>query len=75
MRIEYAMIDTTGRTTCRRGKRGDPTTECLGRCGGLSTKLHATCDALGNPTGFHLPDLAGVEVDLVRLVLSIIEFA
>jgi len=22
--------------------------------GGLSTKIHATCDALGNPTGFHL---------------------
>lgn len=22
--------------------------------GGLSTKIHATCDALGNPTGFYL---------------------
>lgn len=30
-------------------------TECIGRSrGGLSTKIHAICDALGNPTGFHL---------------------
>ncbi|WP_410520735.1 transposase [Candidatus Tisiphia endosymbiont of Dioctria rufipes] len=35
--------------------------------GGLSTKIHATCDALGNPTGFHLTpgqahDLQGSDV-------------
>ncbi len=29
----------------------------------MSTKIHATCDALGNPTGFHLT--AGQEHDLV----------
>jgi len=33
----------------------------------LSTKIHATCDALGNPTGFHLTagqahDLEGADV-------------
>jgi transposase len=29
--------------------------EAIGRSqGGLSTKIHATCDALGNPLGFHL---------------------
>jgi len=29
--------------------------EAIGRSrGGLSTKIHATVDALGNPTGFHL---------------------
>lgn len=28
----------------------------------MSTKIHATCDALGNPTGFHLT--AGQEHDL-----------
>ena len=29
--------------------------EAIGRSKGrLSTKIHATCDALGNPTGFHL---------------------
>lgn len=30
-------------------------TEAIGRTrGGIATKIHATCDALGNPTGFHL---------------------
>jgi transposase len=39
----------------------------MGRsAGGLSTKIHATCDAHGNATGFHLTegqehDLDGVE--------------
>ena len=33
----------------------------------MTTKIHATCDALGNPTGFHLTpgqahDLAGADV-------------
>jgi transposase len=37
----------------RRRKRGDPDKQALGRSrGGLSTKIHATVDALGNPTGF-----------------------
>jgi len=36
-------------------KRGDWQRECVGRSkGGLTTKIHATYDALGNPTGFHL---------------------
>jgi transposase len=36
-------------------KKKDKTDQCIGRSkGGLSTKIHATCDALGNPTGFHL---------------------
>ena len=39
----------------------------------MSTKLQATCDALGNPTGFHLTpghasDLAGVEALLPPLL-------
>jgi len=38
----------------------------------LSTKIHATCDALGNPLGFHLTpgqthDLAGADVLLPAL--------
>ena len=38
-------------TRCRR-KRGQQT-QALGRCrGGFSTKLHAVCDALGNPLRF-----------------------
>jgi transposase len=39
----------------------------------LSTKIHATVDALGNPTGFHLtggqaPDLDGADVLLEHIV-------
>ena len=38
--------------------------QAIGRSvGGFSTKIHATCDALGNPTGFHLT--AGQAHDLV----------
>ena len=36
-------------------KGGDRAAEAIGRSrGGLSTKIHATVDALGNPTGFAL---------------------
>jgi len=40
--------------------------------GGISTKIHATCDALGNPTGFYLTggqahDLEGADVLLEDL--------
>ena len=36
-------------------QKGDPDQQALGRSrGGLSTKIHATVDALGNPTGFLL---------------------
>ena len=39
----------------------------------MSTKIHTTCDALGNPTGFHLTpghaaDLAGAEALLPNLL-------
>ncbi len=49
-------------------KRGDPEKQALGRSrGGLSTKIHTTVDALGNPTGFLLTpgqayDLKGADV-------------
>ncbi|XHX81251.1 MAG: IS5 family transposase [Stenomitos frigidus ULC029] len=37
------------------GKGGDADTEAIGRSkGGLSTKIHAVVDALGNPVSFHL---------------------
>src|SRR5574338_138900 len=44
------------RAPAQRGrKRGDREHEAIGRAkGGLTTKIHASCDALGNPTGFHL---------------------
>ena len=46
----------------------------------MSTKLHATCDALGNPTSFYLTpgqvsDLAGADVllpDLVKQVHAVL---
>ena len=47
--------------------------ECIGRsAGGLTTKIHATCDASGNPTGFHLTpgqahDLQGADVLIPEL--------
>ncbi|ANB17945.1 Transposase [Dokdonella koreensis DS-123] len=51
---EYAMIDATIVRVHQRSagaKRG----LAIGRCrGGPSTTIHATVDALGNPTGFHL---------------------
>ncbi|MDY6938586.1 MAG: IS5 family transposase [Cyanobacteriota bacterium] len=54
---EYGMIDATIVRAHQRARRcaqknGD---QAIGRSrGGLSTKIHAICDALGNPTGFHL---------------------
>jgi len=41
----------------------------------LSTKIHATCDALGNPTGFHITpgqahDLQGSDVLLPEIKAS-----
>ncbi len=48
-------------------------TQAIGRSsGGLSTKIHATGDALGNPTGFHLTpgqahDLQSADVLLAKI--------
>ena len=43
----------------------------------MSTKIHATCDALGNPTGFHLTpgqacDLDGADVLLADIPTDIV---
>src|SRR3954471_19224454 len=73
---EYAMIDSTivrahQHSAGARKKGGED--QAIGRSrGGLSTKIHATVDALGNPTGFHLTggqehDLAGAEALLPDL--------
>ncbi|MCH9689645.1 MAG: transposase, partial [Gammaproteobacteria bacterium] len=54
-------------TECRRPKK-EGEDQSIGRSkGGLSTKIHAICDALGNPTAFHLTagqlhDLKGADV-------------
>lgn len=43
----------------------------------MSTKIHATCDALGNPTGFHLTpgqacDLDGADILLDEIAADIL---
>jgi transposase len=45
--------------------------------GGPSTKIHATCDALGNPTSFHLTpgqahDLEGADALLSGIAADIV---
>jgi transposase len=46
----FALINTA-----REQKKSSPDNESIGRSrGGLGTKIHATVDALGNPTGFFL---------------------
>lgn len=68
---EYAMIDSTivrAHQHSAGAKGSDKNEEAIGRSkGGLSTKIHATVDALGNPTGFYLSpgqscDLDGADV-------------
>lgn len=73
---EYAMIDATvvPRAPAQRGdgeKGGGD--EARGRSkGGLSTKIRATVDALGNPTGFTLTARQVAELDEAdELVLQI----
>lgn len=56
---EYAMIDSTivrAHQHIAGAKKKDPNDDqAIGRSkGGLSTKIHTLCDALGNPTGFYL---------------------
>lgn len=56
----------------------EASTEAIGRSkGGLSTKIHATVDALGNPLSFHLTpgqacDLDGADQLLPELVADTI---
>ena len=48
---EYAMLDTT---IVRAHQHSAGKNQAIGRSkGGLSTKIHARTDALGNPTGFY----------------------
>ena len=63
---EYAMIDSSIVRAHQHsaGSKKKEEDQAIGRSsGGLSTKIHATCDGLGNPTGFYLS--AGQEHDLV----------
>lgn len=55
-------------------------TACIGRSeDGLTTNIHARCDALGNPTSFHLTpgqahDLEGADALLPDIVTTIQAF-
>jgi len=52
---EYGQRDSTIVRAHQHASGAKGGIECIGRSkGGLSTKIHATCDALGNPLGFHL---------------------
>lgn len=53
---EYVMVDSTSIRVHQDGARShDPFTHALGRSrGGLTTKIHMACDALGYPLGFIL---------------------
>jgi len=52
---EYAMIDSTMVRAHQHSAQKEGETQTIRRSrGGLSTKIHATVDALGNPTGFLL---------------------
>ncbi|WP_460192655.1 IS5 family transposase [Thermosynechococcus sp. FA-CM-4201] len=77
---EYAMIDATlvqahqhSAGAAHKNKKTAAVDQAIGRSkGGLSTKIHALCDALGHPTGFYLSggqvhELAGADV-LLELV-------
>lgn len=74
---EYAMIDSTvvrAHQHSAGAKGGNQNPEAIGRSkGGLSTKIHATVDALGNPLSFHLTpgqasDLDGADKLLPELL-------
>lgn len=53
------------------GQEGDGLSEAIGRSkGGLSTKIHALTDALGNPIGFHLTQGQACDLDGADVLLK-----
>jgi transposase len=70
--------DRPGASAQRRRSKKDGGDEAIGRSrGGLSTKIHATVEALGNPTGFALSpgqahDLEGADALLPGLEADIL---
>lgn len=55
-------------------QRGDQKIEAIGRSkGGLSTKIHATVDALGLPTGFYLTPGQNCDLDGADVLLQDLE--
>lgn len=61
-------------STQRRGAEKRGADQAIGRSkGGLSTKIHATVDALGNPIGFHLTGGQACDLDGADVLLPQIE--
>jgi transposase len=61
-------------STQRRSAQKRGSDQAIGRSkGGLSTKIHATVDALGNPTGFHLTGGQACELDGADVLLPQLE--
>ena len=66
-----------GSTNTLQGQKSDRTRERISHFkGGLTTKIHASCDALENPTGVHLTpgqahDLEGSDALLPELLEKI----
>lgn len=53
--MDHDRFDHCAGAPAQRGGEKNRGCQAIGRSrGGLSTKIHATTDALGNPTGFHL---------------------
>jgi transposase len=78
-RIRNDRLDHCARPPAqRRSAEKRSADQAIGRSkGGLSTKIHATVDALGDPTGFHLTggqacDLEGADVLLPQLEADIL---
>src|SRR5439155_3055335 len=78
-RVRGDRRDDRARAPARRGaQKGGGGDEALGRSrGGLSTKIHAVVDALGNPTARHLTggqasDLAGADALLAEIAAPVV---
>jgi transposase len=77
-RICDDRFDDCESASAQRGSEEKKGAQAIGRSkGGLTTKIHATCDALGNPTGFTLTpgqahDLAGADILLQQIEADII---
>ncbi len=60
-RIRHDRLDHRARAPAQQRRQRGGSAQAIGRSrGGLSTKIHATVDALGNPTGFMLMPGAGL---------------
>jgi hypothetical protein len=74
-RIRDDRFDYRARPSAQRwsAQKKRPITSHRTSKGGLSTKIHATVDALGNPIGFHLTEGQACELDGADVLLPQLE--